>query len=86
MRKKFYAVSYSVQFLDKPDAFLDSHFAELCQARNSYAYKLAKISAEPKIYRSVLIMPEGDISRRYVESDELCQCCETKLAKLVKAC
>lgn len=72
-----YLVTYSTQTLDKPSAFLDGHFSSLCKARKgNYARK--------PIYKTISFLKDSDISRRYIPDDELCQCCETKLAKMIK--
>lgn len=58
--------------------WLDSIYENLCQAKNDIAVRLNLTGYS--IYHEVFMVESKTL--RKVEKSELCQCCETKLAKM----
>lgn len=77
---KYYS-QYFVTNRNNPNGsiWLDSIYEKLCQAKNDYRIKI-NLSGY-SIYHEYFDDESGTI--RKVEKQELCQCCETKLARTV---
>lgn len=79
MKDNEYAVQWTIQWGSKPSDLMDRCFTSLHKARE-YQAKWPWNRDRP-IYCHVWDLESETL--RYIPGDELCQCCETKLAKMI---